>query len=136
MKKVTAAIIEKNGQILITQRPRGDKLGLKWEFPGGKIEQGETPEQCLVREIKEELNLDIKITGHFMNSNYKYETGEIELICYLAEITGGVLRLNFHAAAKWATKEKLKEYDFAPADIPVCKCYQRVLLGKNSSTIY
>ncbi|AGK99787.1 (deoxy)nucleoside triphosphate pyrophosphohydrolase [Desulfoscipio gibsoniae] len=85
MKKVTAAIIEKNGRVLIAQRPQGDKLDLRWEFPGGKIEQGETPEQCFLREIKEELNLDIKITKHFMNSCYKYETGEIELICYLVE---------------------------------------------------
>ncbi|MTI83268.1 MAG: (deoxy)nucleoside triphosphate pyrophosphohydrolase [Firmicutes bacterium] len=119
MKRVTAAIIEKNGKILVTQRPRTDKLGLKWEFPGGKIEPGETPEQCLVREIKEELNLDIKITGHFMNSTYKYETGEIELICYFAEITAGEIKLNFHEAAKWTEKGKLNEFDFAPADIPV-----------------
>lgn len=120
MKRVTAAIIEKDGKVLITQRPAKDKLGLKWEFPGGKIEPGETPEQCLVREIKEELNLDIEITGHFMNSNYQDETGGIELICYRAQITGGQLRLNFHAAAAWADKGKLKAFDFAPADIPVC----------------
>lgn len=125
MKKVTAAIIETNGRVLIAQRPGGDKLGLKWEFPGGKIERGETPEQCLVREIKEELNLDIKIKKHFMNSCYKYETGEIELICYLAEIAGGKLKLNFHAALEWAAKEQLKEFDFAPADIPVRECYER-----------
>ena len=74
-----------------------------------------------MREIKEELNLDIRITGYFMNSNYKYETGEIELLCYFAEITGGELRLNFHAAAKWAEREKLRDFDFAPADIPICK---------------
>jgi len=77
-----------------------------------------------VREIKEELNLDIKITRHFMNSNYSYQTGEIELICYCAKITGRELQLNFHTAAKWAEKEKLKEYDFAPADIPVWKALQ------------
>ncbi|MCF8010751.1 MAG: (deoxy)nucleoside triphosphate pyrophosphohydrolase [Clostridiales bacterium] len=124
MKKVTAAIIEKNGKILITQRPRTDKLSLKWEFPGGKVESGETPEECLVREIKEELNLDIKITGHFMNSNYKYESGEIELICYFAEITGGEITLNFHETAKWIERGNLKDFDFAPADIPVWRCYQ------------
>lgn len=121
MKRVTAAIIEKDGRVLITRRPMGDKLELKWEFPGGKIEPGEMPEQCLVREIKEELNLDIKITGHFMNSNYRYDSGEILLICYRAEITGGDLRLNFHVAAEWVERDKLPEYDFAPADVPVAK---------------
>ena len=127
MKRFTAGIIEKNGKILITQRTREDKLSLKWEFPGGKIEKGETPEECLVREIKEELNLDIQITGYFMNSNYRYETGEIELICYFAKITGGELRLNVHAAAEWIERDRLREFDFAPADIPIWKCYIKVV---------
>lgn len=125
LKIVTAALIEKNGKVLITQRPREDRLSFKWEFPGGKMEPGETAEQCLVREIKEELNLEIKIKGHFMNSLYKYETGEIELMCYLAEITGGELRLNFHEAAQWAERKELRKFDFAPADIPVWECYER-----------
>ena len=66
-----------------------------------------------MREIKEELNLDIQITGHFMNSSYRYETGEIELICYFAKITGGELRLNVHAAAEWIERDRLREFDFA-----------------------
>ncbi|AGL03325.1 hypothetical protein [Desulfoscipio gibsoniae] len=66
----------------------------------------------------------IKIAKHFMNSSYKYETGEIELICYLAETIGGELKLNFHTVVEWAERDKLKEFDFAPADIPVRECYE------------
>ncbi|MFZ5596454.1 MAG: (deoxy)nucleoside triphosphate pyrophosphohydrolase [Bacillota bacterium] len=122
VKRVTAAIIEKDGRLLIAQRPRGDKLSLKWEFPGGKIEEGETPEECLVREIKEELNLDIQITGHFMNSKYQYESGGIELICYFAKIIGGEMKLNVHEAVEWVGRDELKKFDFAPADIQVLNC--------------
>lgn len=125
MKKVAAAIIEQDGKVLIAQRPKGDQLAFKWEFPGGKIEPGETPGACLVREIKEELNLDIKITRHFTNSHYQYATGAVELICFLAKISGGKLRQNFHANVIWVAKEDLKNYNFAPADIPVV-----TMLGK------
>ncbi|MHB1419086.1 MAG: (deoxy)nucleoside triphosphate pyrophosphohydrolase [Bacillota bacterium] len=119
MKNVTAAIIEKDGKILITQRSREDKLAHKWEFPGGKDELDETPEECLVREIKEELNLDIIITRHFMNNNYSYQTGEIQLISYLTEIIGGELKLNVHEAAEWVEADRLKDFDFVPADIEI-----------------
>jgi 8-oxo-dGTP diphosphatase len=62
-----------------------------------------------------------------MNSSYRYETGEIELICYFAKITGGELRLNVHAAAEWIERDRLREFDFAPADIPIWKCYIKVV---------
>jgi len=123
VKQVAAAIIENNGKVLIAQRPRDDKLSLKWEFPGGKIEKLETPEEALVREIREELNLDIQITGYFMNNLYRYETGEIELMCYLAEVIGGELKLNFHEAAEWVEKDRLREFEFAPADIKIVDCF-------------
>lgn len=135
MKRVTAAIIEKDGQILITQRSREDKLSLKWEFPGGKIEVNETPEECLVREIKEEINIDIQIIGHFMNNIYRYATGEIELLCYFAEITGGELQLNVHEAAEWVAKDRLREFDFAPADIAVVKCLANSLAKRGGDSM-
>ncbi len=78
MIKVTAAVIRNDGKILITQRSMFDKLALKWEFPGGKIEAGETAEECLVREIKEELNIDIKIDKFFMKNIFE----NIELIAF------------------------------------------------------
>lgn len=118
-KRVAAAVIVENGKALIAQRSAQDRLALKWEFPGGKLEAGETPEGCLKREIAEELALDIAVTGHFMTSIFRYETGLVELIVFFATIRGGTMRLNVHADVRWVDLAALAAFDFAPADIPV-----------------
>lgn len=121
MKTVTAAIINKNGKYLITQRAHNDQLPLKWEFPGGKVEAGETPEFCLKREIKEELNLDITVGELFSVSTAKDNSDVIKLMAYKAFIVSGDVKLQVHNDAKWVLISQLKEYDFCPADIEIIR---------------
>lgn len=118
MLQVTAAIIRKDDTILICQRAKDDDAGLMWEFPGGKLEEGETPEQCIVREIKEELELDIKVNGIFAESEYHFNR-PVHFTFFEAEITGGIMKCNDHEAALWAPVNTLRNYEFLPADLPV-----------------
>ena len=117
MKEVTAAIIRDGDKILICQRAEDDECAMLWEFPGGKREDGETLEECIIREIREELELDIKILGVFTTSNYHYKGNEIHFTVYNAEIIGGKLKLNVHSAAEWVTLGEIRGYEFMPADI-------------------
>lgn len=119
MKEVTAAIIIKDGKILIAQRGKNEKLAGKWELPGGKIEKGETPQECLKREIIEELNIEIEVGDFFGESIYKYSNGEIRLLTYFARILKGKIELSVHDQVKWVTTRELDEFDFSPADIPL-----------------
>ncbi len=119
MQIVTAALLYNDGKYLLCQRPATDKLSLKWEFPGGKLEDGETPEQCLIREVREELCVDIAIVSHFHDTLYQYGTGKILLKFYLACITGGVMEWNVHHDVRWVEAERILAYDLLPADIEV-----------------
>lgn len=121
MKDVTAAVIVKDGKILICQRSLSDKLSGKWEFPGGKIEEGELPEECLIREIKEELDIHIGVGERLGESVYNYSYDSINLIIYLATWKSGDIKLNVHNDYKWVTKDEMEKYDFAEADVPFVK---------------
>ncbi|GIM27344.1 NUDIX hydrolase [Clostridium polyendosporum] len=121
MKNVTAAVIIKNNKILICQRSLSDKLSGKWEFPGGKIEEGELPEECLIREIKEELDIHIEVGEKLGENIYDYSYDSINLIAYFATWKSGDIKLNVHNDYKWVTKDDIKEYDFAEADVPFVK---------------
>jgi 8-oxo-dGTP diphosphatase len=122
---VTAAILEKEGRFIIAQRKSSDHLSGKWEFPGGKIEYGETPEECLARELKEEFNIDVTI-GEFLGSNvHHYDHISIELMAYRASWIGGAITMNDHKAYRWVTVDQLSKFDFAPADIPFVKMLRR-----------
>ena len=117
--RVTAAILIKDGRIIIARRRSADHQGDKWEFPGGKIEPGETPEQCLQREIKEELDIEVSV-GRFLGSSiYHYDHISIELLAYRTYWQKGSITLKAHAAYRWVPLEHLDQYDFAPADRPL-----------------
>ncbi len=121
MKKVAAAILEQDGKYLIAQRKEGDTLAGKWEFPGGKIEEGETAENCLVREFKEEFDVEIDVGEYFCSSKFEYKHLPIELLVYFGKWKSGDFKLNDHARIEWVDVQQMGEYDFASADIPVVK---------------
>lgn len=120
---VACALIEKEGRILLAQRKEGMKLGLKWEFPGGKLEEGESVEECIVREIKEELNLDIAVLYRMKENYHSYEYAGIHLFPCVCVVTGGELLLRDHAEVRWIIPEEIFNYDLAEADIPVARAY-------------
>lgn len=119
--RVVAAIIKavnEDGELIVfaTQRGYGDFKG-GWEFPGGKIEEGETPQEALKREIMEELETEIAV-GELMDTiEYDYPTFHLSMDCFWAEIISGNLILKEHEAAKWLTKAELDSVDWLPADI-------------------
>lgn len=118
MITVSAAIITFNNQVLIAQRGENKSLANLWEFPGGKVEENESPEDCVVREIKEELNAKIKVQRYFATNEHHYEFGSIRLIAFLAELESGTISPTEHAAIEWVDISQLKNFQFAPADIP------------------
>ena len=119
MIDVTCAIIIEGDKILVTQRSEKMRLPLKWEFPGGKIEENETAEICILREIKEELNLEIEIVTRLESKSFDYPSFSINLIPFISKYLSGIINLNEHKDYKWLTKEELILIDWAPADIPI-----------------
>lgn len=114
--RVVAAVIRKDDKIFATQRGYGEfKDG--WEFPGGKIEDGESPEQALVREIKEELDTDINVGELIDTIEYDYPNFHLSMDCFWCDIVNGGLELKEHEAAKWLTKENLYSVEWLPADV-------------------
>ena len=113
--EVVAAIIQKDGKIFATQRGYGDFKDW-WEFPGGKIEARESPEQALVREIREELSTDIIIEKLLRTVEYDYPKFHLTLHCYLCTLASDSLHLNEHEAARWLSKEDIHTVKWLPAD--------------------
>ena len=120
MKDVSAGIITCNGKLLIAQRRHGKNQEYLWEFPGGKLEEGETLPQCLQREIKEELDKEITIGDFFMTLVYEYENGAIRLHAYFATMNKPEIPSHMdHEQVKWIDWAQIDDYTFAPADIPI-----------------
>ena len=117
---VIAGAILSDGKILITRRAQGKSLGGFWEFPGGKLEK-ESEEQALIREIKEELSLNIAVKDFIADTTYDYHNFSIYLRVYSAVILSGEIKLVDHDMFRWVAKDQLKDFNFAPADIPIIK---------------
>ena len=117
--RVVAAVLEESGMVLIAKRREGDALAGKWEFPGGKIEQGETPEIALERELREELGIETVIGELVCTSTYIYEHMSVELAAYVARwISGDIVPL-VHDEIRWVAPAVLSSYDFPEANVPV-----------------
>ena len=116
--EVVAAIIKKQDKIFITRRSYGEFADM-WEFPGGKIELGESREEALIREVKEELELDINNLEYLTTVDYDYTNFHLTMHCFICEICGGELVLNAHNDAKWVSLEELSTQKWVPADVEV-----------------
>lgn len=123
--EVVAAIIKHDNKIFATRRGYGEFKDM-WEFPGGKVEAGETREDALIREIKEELELDINISEFLTTIDYDYPNFHLTMHCFICSICGGELHLNAHNDAKWVTLEELDNLKWVPADVLVVKKLKKI----------
>ncbi len=116
---VTAGLIVKNGRILLAQRHENKHQGLKWEFPGGKLEDGESPEECLSRELEEELGVKTKVSDIYTAVFYNYPDFDILLLVYFSEIISGTPEPFGCRQVRWITPEQMPELEMPPADAPI-----------------
>lgn len=114
-----AIIIDENGNVLVAQRSKIMTLPLKWEFPGGKVELGETAESSIIREIKEELNVNIEIVNALPDNIHTYGVKKIRLIPFVCKIKSGSIYLKEHATYRWLQPEQMLGIDWADADLPI-----------------
>ena len=116
-----AALVDADGRVLIAQRPQGKLLAGLWEFPGGKVEAGETPEAALIRELREELGVDVTpaCLAPFVFASHTYETFHLLMPLYLIRRWTGVVTPHEHAAVKWVRPARLGDYPMPPADEPL-----------------
>ncbi|MGO9309815.1 MAG: 8-oxo-dGTP diphosphatase MutT [Spirochaetia bacterium] len=123
--RVTAGILEENGLVLIARRKPGKHMGGKWEFPGGKIEPGETPEQSLARELREELDVNARIGELLCRASYEGDGISLELLVYRVEGFLGSPVLHEHEELRWVAPRELRGYDLADSDRRVVETLYR-----------
>jgi 8-oxo-dGTP diphosphatase len=122
MKQVVAALILKNGEVLVCQRTRHQSMPLKWEFPGGKIEDGEQPRDALRRELEEELGIDARIGEEVARIRHDYKNGgAVELRFYVVNEYAGEMENRIFRDVRWAKRSELPKYDFLEADLELVK---------------
>lgn len=124
--EVVAAIIRKDGRIFATQRGYGEWKDY-WEYPGGKVEKGETPEQALVREIREELDTEIRVDQFLTTIEWDYPKFHLTMHCYVCSLLTGELHLNEHEAACWLDADSLNSVNWLPADYQLLPLLRQVL---------
>lgn len=124
IRVVGAVILNSDDEILCAQRPEGKNLALKWEFPGGKVEEDETETEALVRELDEEMECRIDVLDKITTTVYEYDFGIVELTTYYAKILSGDIKLLEHVDMKWMSRENIGVLDWAPADIPAIELIQ------------
>lgn len=124
---VVCALLERGGRVLAAQRPAGKSQGLLWEFPGGKLEPGEAPEAALVREIREELRVEIVLGARLPDAVHDYGRFAITLTPFRATLRDAAAEPHAaeHAALRWCAPEELRGLDWAPADVPIVEAYLR-----------
>ena len=133
---VVAGILVRNGQIMISRRPAGAHMGMKWEFPGGKIEPGETPEQALVREIREELSATVEPLRLLHTIEYDYPAFHLSMDCFACVLRGGEPTLREALAARWLGEDELETVDWLPADRVLLPTLRELLAGLRREGFY
>jgi len=133
VKDVVAAILIKDNKILIAQRGHDDPLAGLWEFPGGKVEAGESPQQSLVREMREEFCIEVEVVEFFASSLFTYEKGTIRLLAYFCCWAGGELWPQVHSDHAWVRSSQLADFTFAPADRPLVEKLTQEFPGLGSN---
>lgn len=124
---VAAAVMIQEHKVFAAQRKDSGELGLKWEFPGGKLEPGETGEDAIVREIMEELSATIAVDRHLMTVDHQYDSFRITMDAYLCTLTDGNLSIGEHVDFRWLSPHELYTVDWAAADIPIVDAIARML---------
>ena len=124
--EVVAAIIMRGKEVFATQRGYGQWQGW-WEFPGGKMEEGESPQEALRREIREELEVDIEVAEYLDTVEYDYPEFHLSMACFVCRLKSGELVLKEHEAARWLSKETLRSVEWLPADVEVLEKVEKKL---------
>lgn len=121
VKQVVAALLFREDRVLIAKRAADDPLAGFWEFPGGKIEDGESPQESLAREMLEEFQITVSVGDFFADSKHDYGRGVLQILAYWTQWTAGALTPQVHAEIAWALPEELEHFALLPADVPIAK---------------